>query len=70
MGVSLYAVDRGYLDDLDINKIGDFEAALLAYMRNNQNDLMTQINETGDFNEEIETALKKAVEDFKTNQVW
>jgi F-type H+-transporting ATPase subunit alpha len=70
MGVSLYAVDRGYLDDLDINKIGDFEAALLAYMRNNHGELMTQINETGDFNDEIEAALKKAVEDFKTSQVW
>jgi F-type H+-transporting ATPase subunit alpha len=58
------------LDDLDINKIGDFEAALLAYMRNNHGELMTQINETGDFNDEIEAALKKAVEDFKTSQVW
>lgn len=70
MGVSLYAVDRGYLDDLDINKIGDFEAALLAYMGNDHGELMTQINETGDFNDEIEAALKKAVEDFKANQVW
>jgi F-type H+-transporting ATPase subunit alpha len=30
MGVSLFAVDRGYLDDVPLNKIGDFEAGLLA----------------------------------------
>ena len=28
MGVSLYAVEHGYIDDVDLNKVGDFEAAL------------------------------------------
>ncbi len=70
MGVSLFAVDRGYLDDVPVNKISDFEAALLAYMNANHSELLKQINATGDFNDEIEAAFKKAVEDFKTNQVW
>jgi F-type H+-transporting ATPase subunit alpha len=70
MGVSLFAVDRGYLDDVPVNKISDFEAALLGYMNANHSELLKQINETGDYNDEIEAALKKAVEDFKTNQVW
>jgi F-type H+-transporting ATPase subunit alpha len=70
MGISLFAVDRGYLDDLPLNKIGDFEAALLAYMKSNQAELLKKVNETGDFNDEIEAAFKKAVEDFKANHAW
>jgi len=70
MGVSLYAVERGYLDDLPLDKIGDFEAALLAYMHSNQAELMKKINETGDFNDEIDAAFKKAVDDFKANHAW
>ncbi|MCP5420499.1 MAG: F0F1 ATP synthase subunit alpha [Gammaproteobacteria bacterium] len=70
MGISLFAVDRGYLDDLPLNKIGDFEAALLAYMKSNQADLLSKVNESGDFNDEIEAAFKKAVEDFKANYAW
>ena len=70
MGVSLFAADRGYLDDVPLNKISDFEAALLAYMNANHNELLKRINETGDYNDDIEAAFKKAVEDFKANQVW
>ena len=70
MGISLFAVDRGHLDDLDLNKIGDFEAALLDYMKSHQAELLQKVNETGDFNDEIEAAFKKAVEDFKANHAW
>ena len=31
MAISLFAADRGYLDDVALNKIGDFEAGLLAF---------------------------------------
>ena len=69
-GVSLYAVNKGYLDDVAINKIVDFEAALLSYMRSNQAELMAKINEKGDYNDDIEAAIKQAVEDFKANHAW
>ena len=69
-GVSLYAVNKGYLDDVPINKIVDFEAALLSYMRASQSELMAKINEKGDYSDDIEAGLKKAVEDFKANNAW
>ena len=65
MAVSLFAVDRGYLDDVALNKIGAFEAGLLAYARANHAPLIDQINGSGDFNDEIESGLKKIAEDFK-----
>jgi F-type H+-transporting ATPase subunit alpha len=70
MAVSLFAVDRGYLDDIPLNKISDFETALLAYMRSNYKGLLDEIITTGDYNDQIEAALKKDVEDFKATQTW
>jgi F-type H+-transporting ATPase subunit alpha len=70
MAVSLFAVDRGYLDDVDVKKVGDFEAALHNHMRSNYKVLIHKVNTTGDFNDEIEAEFKKALEDFKANHTW
>jgi F-type H+-transporting ATPase subunit alpha len=70
MAVSLFAADQGYLDDVDLNKVVDFESALHAYMRASQASLMEQINESGDYNDDITAALKAAVEDFKATGTW
>ncbi len=69
MAVSLFVADRGYLDDVEVKKTRAFEAAIHSHMRAEHADLMTQMNQ-GDFNEDIESALKKAVEDFKANGSW
>lgn len=70
MAVSLFAVDRGYIDDVPLDEIGSFEAGLHDYMAHHQAELVAQINETGGFNDDIEAGLKKAVEDFKANHTW
>ena len=70
MAVSLFAVDRGYLDDVGLEKISDFEEALHDYMATAQAALMDRINETGAFDEEIENGIKAAVEEFKSNHTW
>tara|TARA_R110002049_G_scaffold252264_1_gene427090 strand:+ start:221271 stop:222812 length:1542 start_codon:yes stop_codon:yes gene_type:complete len=70
MAISLYAVDKGYIDDVEKNKVVAFEAAMHDYLRSNNKDLLDQINETGDYNDDIEAAIKKAVEAFKANGVW
>ena len=70
MAVSLFAAEKGFLDDVDLNKIVDFEHALIAYMRASHADLMDRINETAEYNDEIEAALNKAVEDFRANSAY
>ena len=69
MAVSLFVADRGYLDDIEVKKARAFEAAIHSHMRAEHSDLMAQMNQ-GDFNDETEEALKKAVEDFKANGSW
>lgn len=70
MAISLYAVDQGYLDDVPVNKVVAFEAALHDYIRSSQKELLDKINESGDYDDAIENAIKAAVESFKANNVW
>jgi F-type H+-transporting ATPase subunit alpha len=70
MAISLFAADHGYLDDVDLNKIVDFEHALHAYMRASKADLLNSINASADYNDEVETGLRDAVEDFKATGTW
>ena len=70
MGVVLYAVDSGQMNDIEVNKIGDFEDALLSYMHAEHGELMSNIVDTGDYNDEIEAAFKGAIEKFKATQTW
>jgi F-type H+-transporting ATPase subunit alpha len=70
MGVMLYAVDAGHMNDVEVNKIGSFEDALLSYMHAEHGELMRDIVATGDYNDEIEAAFKGAIEKFKATQTW
>jgi F-type H+-transporting ATPase subunit alpha len=70
MGVMLYAANEGFLSDIEVNKIGDFEHALLSFMRAEHGELMSRIIKTGDYNDEIEATFKAAIENFKATQTW
>jgi F-type H+/Na+-transporting ATPase subunit alpha len=70
MGVVLYAATEGHLKDVALDKIGAFEAALLAYMNSEEKALMDKINEKGDYNGDIEAGIKAAIEKFKATQTW
>jgi F-type H+-transporting ATPase subunit alpha len=68
--VTLYAVDKGFVDDIALEKIGAFESALHSFMNSSKKDLMMRINQTGDYNDEIESGLKSGIAEFKKNHTW
>ncbi len=68
--LSIYAVDKNYMDDVPVNKIGAFEAALHAHFANTMGEMMTSVATTGDWNDEIEASFKKGIEDFKATGSW
>jgi F-type H+-transporting ATPase subunit alpha len=70
MGVSLFAANEGFLEDVELNKVLDFEAALLAYMNSEHGDILSKINETGDYSDDIESQFRSALEKFKSTQTW
>lgn len=65
IAVSLLAVNRGFLDELPLSEVSNFEYALHQYMNAHQRDLMDRINQGGDFNDEIEKKLNEALKAFK-----
>ena len=65
MAVSLYSVDRGYLDDVELSKIPDFEDALHAYFNTEKQDFMEKLAQDPRYDETVEEELKRGVEAFK-----
>lgn len=70
MGFSLFAMNEGFMDDVEVSKILDFEAAMWAYVKSNNADLVAKIDESGDYNDDIAAEMKTALEAFKANGVW
>ena len=70
MGLSLYAVNEGYIDDVPVDKVVDFEAALHAFAHASHSELIRKIDETGAYDEEIQDGLKKVLQEFKETGTW
>ncbi|MBB3048697.1 F-type H+-transporting ATPase subunit alpha [Litorivivens lipolytica] len=70
MGLVLYCANEGHLKDIEVNKVLDFEASLLSYANSEYADTMKQINDTGNWNDELEAKFKELVEKFKSTQTW
>ena len=62
MGLLIYAADNGFLNDVEIEKIGDFEDALLSYMQAEHGELMSGIVESGSYGDDVEETFKSALE--------
>jgi F-type H+-transporting ATPase subunit alpha len=70
MGVSLFSATEGYLQDVEVNKVLDFEAALISYMNAEYGEFMTRINETGAYDDDIVAEMRAAIEKFKATQSY
>ncbi|PDH42146.1 MAG: F0F1 ATP synthase subunit alpha [OM182 bacterium MED-G24] len=70
MGTVLFAASEGFLEDVDVSKVLDFEAALISYMNSEHADFMNEINESGVYSDDVVERLQKAVESFKATQTW
>ena len=70
MSVSLFAVDRGYLDDIELSKVEAYEAGLQSFIRSEHPDLLKLIGDAGQYNDEVDSALTAACDAFKANNAW
>lgn len=70
MAISLFAAEKGYLKEIEINKVGSFEASLLDFASSEYSDLMAQIDEKCDFNSDVEEALHGLLKKFTETQSW
>jgi F-type H+-transporting ATPase subunit alpha len=63
--VSVFAGVNGYLDDLELNQVKDFESKLSDLIKSSHSDILESINSTGNLDDEIKNKLSKIIEDFK-----
>ncbi len=68
--VSLFAANEGFLDDVPVSKVRDFEDALQDFMKSEYADLLDEINRSCDYNDEIAGRLREAIEKFKSTHTW
>jgi F0F1-type ATP synthase alpha subunit len=70
MGVVLFAANEGFLQDVEVDKVLDFEAALLSYMNSEHEGFMTEVNSEGKYSEDVVSKMQNAIETFKSTQTW
>ncbi|MFB0613285.1 F0F1 ATP synthase subunit alpha [Aurantiacibacter poecillastricola] len=62
--VSIFAGTNGYIDDVAVDRVTEYEAAMLSYMRNEHADILATIRDTGKFEDETRSKLKSALDTF------
>jgi len=67
---ALFAANKGYLDDVEVSKVVDFQGALLSYLRSSQSELLDKINESGKFDDDTADAMTQALDEFKAKNTW
>jgi F-type H+-transporting ATPase subunit alpha len=70
MGIVLFAADKGYLDDVPLNRVAMFEQELTSFLHANHSDFVNELTTTGNLNDEISKKLADVVTEFKKNQSW
>ena len=70
MGLLLYAANEGYLKAVEVDKVSDFESALLSYMHAEHGALMQEIAADGNWNDDREAVFKSGLDAFVSTQTW
>ena len=66
--VSIFTGVNGYLDDLELNQIRDFEKDLFELIKSSHSDIIESINSSGDLNDDTSSKLTSIIEEFKKNR--
>jgi F-type H+-transporting ATPase subunit alpha len=70
MGTMMFAANERFLEDVPVNKVLDFEAALLAYMNSQHAEFMNDINATGRYDDSVVATLRSAITTFKATNTY
>ncbi|MBV8527989.1 MAG: F0F1 ATP synthase subunit alpha, partial [Candidatus Dormibacteraeota bacterium] len=63
--MALFCGTRGYLDDVPIDRVSDFEQSFLRYMDHDHPEIQKTIEDDRKITDETEKSLRAAIEDFK-----
>ena len=63
--MAIFSGTHGYLDDVPIQRVADFERSLLRYLEQNHPDLETTITAERAVSDQVAAELRSAIEEFK-----
>ena len=66
--IAIYAVTKGYLDDLDISEVGKWERGFLGFVESRFDDVLIGLRQEGKLTEDIEGRLRHSIEEY--NEVF
>lgn len=61
----IFAAGKGLLDDIEINKVREFESAVLDHLESSHSDIFSSIKESGEVSDDVAKKLEKGISDFK-----
>ncbi len=64
--IVIYLAVNGYLEDIKVEDVSRFEEEFLKFMKNTHPDISKKHADAGDLDDETEEALKKAIDEFKS----
>jgi len=70
MALALFAADQGYLDDVEVTKAVDFEAAMQSFIKSEHPEIVAKMTETLEYSDEVQEGLHAALKDFKEKGSW
>ena len=70
MALALFTANEGVLDEVPVEKVVDYEEALLAFARDNHGDILDAINASGDYDDDIANQLRSIIDNFKTSGAY
>jgi len=62
----LYAGTQGFIDDIDVEKVKEFEQGLLSYVKSQKKELLDEIEEKKALDEQLKDKLNEVVRAFKS----
>jgi proton translocating ATP synthase F1 alpha subunit len=63
--ISIFAGTQGFLDDLPVNRVLEFEQALLKHFRDEHPEIVQELDEKGEMSDELAEKLRKLIGEFK-----
>jgi F-type H+-transporting ATPase subunit alpha len=70
MALTLFAVNNGYFDDIDVKKALSAEKSMRDYIKGKYPDLVKRIEDTKDLSKDDEEKLQQAMKDWKSTATY
>jgi F-type H+-transporting ATPase subunit alpha len=70
MALTLFVVDKGFVDDIALEKVSSFVNELVAYTKDKHQALLDKINANPTLDDEVEKSFRDICTEFKKTQTW